>query len=176
MLNGFSVARSGFILGEVVFLAVAHVCGGPPWTLVAMTAFLALAFSGARLATLALMAPALLWLVLFRVTGNRELFFPYAMHLAAVVACRIHGGRIAGLAGGIGVVTAFLAIRVAQRATPRVLAVELAVAAVILTAVILAATIVAVTAATRSRPSASAGLEAAIVVAAGLAAYAGLAI
>lgn len=171
MLNGFSVARSGFILGEVVFLAVAHVCGGPPWTLVAMTAFLALAFSGARLATLALMAPALLWLVLFRVTGNRELFFPYAMHLAAVVACRIHGGRIAGLAGGIGVVTAFLAIRVAQRATPRVLAVELAVALVIL-----AATIVAVTAATRSRPSASAGLEAAIVVAAGLAAYAGLAI
>lgn len=170
-MNRFTAAGSGFILGEIAVLAVAHACGGPPWTLVAMTAFLALAFSGSRPSTLAFMTPALLWLVLFRATGNRELFFPYAMHLAAVVACRARGGLVARLTSGGAVVAAFLAIRLTQQATPRVLAVELAVAAAIL-----AATMLAVTFATRARPSPHPGVEAAIVAAAGLAAYAGLAI
>jgi hypothetical protein len=64
------------------------------------------------------------------------------------------------------VIAAFLAIRVAQQATPLVLAVELAVAGAIL-----AATVVV-----RSRLLPHLGLEAAIVGAAGLAAYAGLAL
>lgn len=165
-ISRFANAGIGFIVGEIVFLAVAHACGGPPWTIVAMVAFIALAFSGPWVSTLALLAPGLLWLALFQFTGNRELFFPYAMHLAAVVACRVGGGPGRRLAGGGVVIAAFLAIRVAQQATPLVLAVELAVAAAIL-----AATVVV-----RSRLLPHLGVEAAIVATAGLAAYAGLAL
>ena len=71
-----------------------------------------------------------------------------------------------GSRGGGVVVAAFLAIRVAQQATPLVLAVELAVAAAILAA----------TVAVRSRLLPHLGFEAALVAAAGLAAYAGLAL
>lgn len=165
-VSGFANVGIGFIVGEIVFLAVTHVGGGPPWTIVAMAAFVALAFSGPWVSTLALVAPSLLWLALFQVTGNRELFFPYAMHLAAVVALRVGGGPARRLAGGGIVIATFLALRVAQQATPRVLAVELAVAAVIL----------AVTVALQFWAPPHRGLEAATVAAAGLAAYAGLAL
>jgi hypothetical protein len=119
-ISRFANAGIGFIVGEIMFLAVAHACGGPPWTIVAMVAFIALAFSGPWVSTLALLAPGLLWLALFQFTGNRELFFPYAMQLAAVVACRVGGGPGRRLAGGGVVIAAFLAIRVAQQATPLV--------------------------------------------------------
>lgn len=160
-----TISRIGFILGEVLFLAAAQVWGGPPWTLVGVVAFLLLAFARPGLDMLALVAPSLIWLGLARVTGNRELFFPFAMHLAAVVVCRLadHGTAWAAL-GGSGVVAAFLAIRVAQQATPRVLAVECAVAGVILVGATLA----------RLRFPRRAGVDAAIIAAAACFAYAGL--
>lgn len=159
--------RIGFVVGEVVFLAVAFACGGPPWTLVGGAAFALLAFAGPRLDTLLLVAPSLAWLGGSLATGNRELFFPYAMQLAAVVLCRLCGrGAAWGFGGGGLVAAAFLAIRVAQQATPRVLAVECAVAAAILAGAALA----------RARWPQGGAIDAAIVAASALLAYAGLAL
>lgn len=159
--------RIGFLLGEAAFLAVAFACGGPPWTLVGGAAFVALACAGPCPEALLLAAPSLAWLAASVATGNRELFFPYAMQLAAVVLCRLSGrGAAWGLAGGGIVGAVFLAIRVAQQATPRVLAVECAVAAAILAAAALA----------RARWPPAAGVDAAIVAASALLAYAGLAL
>lgn len=159
--------RIGFVVGEVAFLAVALACGGPPWTLVGGAAFVLLAFAGPRLEALLLAAPSLAWLGASLATGNRELFFPYAMHLAAVVLCRLFGrGWLWGLAGGGLVGAVFLAIRVAQQATPRVLAVECAVATAILAGAALA----------RARWPQGGGVEVAIVAASALLAYAGLAL
>ena len=125
--------RIGFIVGEVLFLAVAQAVGGPPWTLVGGVAFVLLAFTGPSVEPIVLTVPSLAWLGASVATGNRELFFPYAMHLAAVALCRLAGRGIGrGLAGGGLVAAAFLAIRVGQHATPRVLSVESAVAAAIL--------------------------------------------
>ena len=137
--EGAAISRVAFVIGEVVFLAAAQVFGGPPWTLVGAVAFVALAFGGTRITTLALLASSLVWLALAKATGNRELFFPYAMHLASVVACRRSGSSaLPGLPGACAVVAAFLAIRVAQQATLPVLAVEFAVAAAILAGAALA--------------------------------------
>lgn len=165
--EGATISRVGFIIGEILFLAAAQVWGGPPWTLVGVVAFVLLAFSRPQVGVLAAVAPSLIWLGLAQATGNRELFFPFAMHLAAVVVCRLadHGTAWAAL-GGSGVVAAFLAIRVAQQATPRVLAVECAVAAAILVAATIA----------RLRSPRRAGVDAAIITAAAVLAYAGLAL
>ena len=76
MLSSMMISRVGFIVGEVVFLAIVQAYAGPPWTLVAVVAFIALAFKRPQAATLGLVVPSLLWLALFRATGNRELFFP----------------------------------------------------------------------------------------------------
>lgn len=159
--------RIGFIVGEVVFLAVAQIVGGPPWTLVGGAAFVLVAFAGPSIGALLLAAPSLAWLGASTATGNRELFFPYAMHLAAVALCRLagRGARQSLAAGGI-VAAAFLAIRVAQQATPRVLAVECAVAAAILAGAAFA----------RARWPRSVAVDAVIVAASALLAYAGLAL
>lgn len=127
--------RVAFIIVEVAFLAITHLRGGPPWTLVAAVAFLALAFVPASAAALGSAAASLAWLAVSRATGDREYFFPYAMQLATLVTCRLSDrGRGWGFAAGAAVVAVFLGIRVAQRATVPVLAVEAAVAAAILVA------------------------------------------
>mgnify|MGYP006272828919 CR=1 FL=1 len=125
--------RVAFIVVEVACLAIAHLQGGPPWTLVAAGAFLALSLAPASWPAIGLAAASLVWLAVFRATGDREYFFPYAMQLATLVTCRLSDrGRGWGLAGGAAVVLMFLGIRVAQRATVPVLAVEAIVAAAIL--------------------------------------------
>lgn len=156
-----------FIIGETLFLALAQIVGGPPWTLVGVITFVLIAFTRPGLPLLVLVAPSLVWLVLARATDNRELFFPFAMHLAAVVTCRLANRTAAwGCLGGAAVVAAFLGIRMAQEATLRVLAVECAVAFAILGAV----TIV------RHLCSRQKGVDAAIATAAAISAYAGLAL
>lgn len=128
-----------FLGVELLFLAVAHVYGGPPWTVLAVLAFVAEAYADPRGLRLPMLALGLAWLALFRVTGNRELFFPYAMYLASHVALLLASRRPwAGWLGGGIMAAAFLLIRGLQSATARVLAIECAVAAVIL-AVALAA-------------------------------------
>jgi len=137
------VARLSFIVVEVLFLAIAHVYGGPPWAIIGMVAFIAQIFTqtigGFRAESLLLVVPSLLWLGLFHATGNRELFFPYTMYLASGVTLRsAERSPWLALCGGGVVVAAFMIIRILQNATSRVLAVELVIAVVILAFVLAA--------------------------------------
>jgi len=165
-------ARLSFIVVEVVFLAIAHVFGGPAWASVGMVAYIAQiltqVFSGIRPESLLLVVPSLIWLALFYATGNRELFFPYTMFLATGVAVRAaERTPWLGVLGGGAVVTAFMVIRVLQNATTRVLAVELVIAAAILACAVAA----------RSMSERQAILrDAAIVAVSSLLAYASLAL
>lgn len=138
--GGEAAARppvAAFMAVELAFLALAHLLGGPPWVALGVLAFAGQVAADFRLRPIAGLVPAGGWMVAHHLTGNRELFFPYAMALAAHLAGQFIGrGRVAGaVAGGI-VVAAFLAIRILQAATAKVLAVELAVAAAILVAVV----------------------------------------
>lgn len=156
-----------FLLLEMLFLAAAHWLGGPPWTAVGAVAVVVQALVQPQASRLLLVLPAVAWLGLFRLTGNRELFFPYAMALAAFVSLPLAARRtwLGGL-GGTLVIGSFVAIRIMQQAGGRVLAVELAVAAVILALVLTAA----------NRVGGRWSIEAAVVAAASLLAYAGLAL
>ena len=96
--------------------------GGWPWALLWTLAFLLAARQeGGPATTLATAGPAFLWLALFYWTGDRRLFFPFAMHLGQA-------------SSAILLAAAFFAIRIQQSATPHVLAVELLVAAVVVIA------------------------------------------
>ena len=162
-----------FIIVELLFLAVTHCFGGPPWTVIGALAVVAQTFGGVRLESLALVAPSLLWLALANATGNRELFFPYTMYLASCVAVGAAArSRWSGPLGGGLVVAAFMIIRILQQATIRVLAVEFVVATAILAFVLVAVSW------GRRHVSAVAPVawHAAIAVAASLIAYASLAI
>jgi hypothetical protein len=128
-----------FIAIELAMLAAAHALGGPAWTALAVIACVAHAWGGLRPDRLAPLAPALVWAVAARATGNRELYFPFAMHLAAATAAVPPVSQpLACLAAGGTVATAFLAIRWRQDATPRVLAIEAAAAALVLIAAVVA--------------------------------------
>lgn len=161
-----AASRLAFIALELLFLVTAHLLGGPPWVVLGGITVVLHAFAGLRAASLAMLLPSVAWLGWFHATGNRELFFPYAMGLAMSAAvCGLVRHRWPPAAGGI-IVAAFLAVRILQQATCRVLAVETAVAAVILAMGIIAA---------RLAPRGIAS-KTAIVAAASLAAYAGLAL
>lgn len=130
---------AAFLTAELALLAAAHLLGGPAWTALAVIACVAHAWGGLRPAHLAPLAPALVWAIAARATGNRELYFPFAMHLAAATAAVPPLTRpLACLAAGGTVATAFLAIRWRQAATPRVLAVEAAAAALVIVAAVAA--------------------------------------
>jgi hypothetical protein len=161
------LTATSFIAGELGFLVTVHILGGPPWVVLGVLAFLAQILADFRLAPLLRLAPAAIWAVAHAATGNRELFFPYAIYLAAHVAWELWPrGPLQAASGGGGIAAAFLVIRVLQHATPRVIAVELAVAAAILVVVN------AAIAASRGRPF----VGWVIPPLASLAAYAGLAI
>ena len=157
-------SAGGFLAVQVMFLAAAHVLGGPPWVALGVLACLGQIAADFRLASLLRLVPALAWAIAHAMTGNRELFFPFAIYLAAHAVTVWPPGR--GLAGGAAIVGGFLVIRFLQQATPRVLAVELAVAAVIMAAT------VAGGASARGRP----WVTWIIPPAASLAAYVGLAL
>ena len=123
-----------FIAAELAFLAAAHVLGGPPWVAVGAVTCAAQVVADFRLVPLAGLLPATVWMAAHHLTGNHELFFPYAIALAAHLAGQFVGrGRGAATLAGSLPIAVFLAIRIVQSATARVLAVELAVAAAILT-------------------------------------------
>jgi hypothetical protein len=128
-----------FMLVELAFLAAAHLLGGPPWVALGVLAMIGQVAADFRLGPLVGLLPAAGWLVAHPLTGNRELFFPYAIALAAHLAGQfIDRGRPAAAAAGGVVAVAFLGIRVVQAATASVLAVEAAVAAAILALVVAA--------------------------------------
>jgi predicted GNAT family N-acyltransferase len=158
---------AAFIAAEIAFLAAAHFLGGPPWVALGVLGFAGQVVADFRLRPLVGLLPAAVWMVAHQFTGNRELFFPYAMALAAHLAGQFVGrSRAAAAVAGSLLVAAFLATRIVQAATAPVLAVELAVAAAIL-----ATTVAALPAAAR-RPWGSV----AVTILASLAAYAGLAL
>lgn len=164
---GQGLRSAAFLLAEAAFLAVAHVFGGPTWTILGGLAFLGRIASGSRQPPLAMLLAALVWLAAARATGSREYFFPYSMHLAACLAVAF-GQRSAWLGGlgGLAIAAAFMLVRVLQRATPRVLLIEGLVAVVILVAVVAAAT----------KCRGRSGAAVAIVAVAGALAVAGLAL
>jgi len=128
-----------FIAVELAFLALAHALGGPAWTALGVIACVCHVGGDLRPAALAPLLPALAWAAAATLTGNRELYFPFAMQLAATAATvPAASHRLGSLAAGGGIVTAFLAIRWLQAATPRVLAVEAAAAVVVLVAAVAA--------------------------------------
>ena len=143
-------SRLAFLFVEGLLLAATATVGGPFWTLPLAVAATAIGFVDLRPAAVASLLPAFGWLAASLVTGNRELFFPYCMHLAGQVAASQGAtsrgvvrseravARAGGVPGAIAVVATFLAIRVVQHATPRVLLVEAAAAAAILVATALA--------------------------------------
>ena len=134
-----SAAFIAFIASELGFLALAHVLGGPAWTALGVLACVAQVGGGLRPAALAPLVPALVWAVAAKATDNRELYFPFAMHLAAATAA-VPGPahRVQSLAAGGVVAAAFLAIRCLQDATPTVLGVESVAAAAVLFAAVVA--------------------------------------
>lgn len=128
-----------FIIVELVFLACAHFFGGPPWTVIGVVAVVVQTLGGVRVDSLAFIVPSLAWLALSHATGNRELFFPYAIYVASAVAVTAAGRPTwLGPVGGAGIVVTFMVIRILQQATVRVLAVEFVVAAAILALVLTA--------------------------------------
>jgi hypothetical protein len=169
-----------FIIVELLFLAVTHMFGGPPWTVIGAIAVVAQSLGGARFESLAFVMPSLAWLALSHATGNRELFFPYAMYLASCVALRDSQQatqRMAWLGplSGAAIIAAFMVIRILQQATVRVLAVEFVVAAAILALVVVAGSW-SLGRVAPAAPAARYACRAAIIVAASLVAYASLAI
>lgn len=128
---------AGFLAAEAVLLAAAAGIGGTAWAAVAAVACLASLAGGLRPASLATALPALAWPMGAVATGNKELFFPFTMHLAAA-AVLAAGARLPGLVAGVVVVAAFLSVRHLQQASSRVLAVEAAAAAAVLAAVAVA--------------------------------------
>jgi hypothetical protein len=125
------------------------------------------ALAGPSAVRLLPLLPAVAWLGLFRAVGNRELFFPYGMALAAFAALSLsrRSSMAAALAGGL-VVAAFLIVRILQQATVGVLVVEGIVALAILAIVLVGGP------PARSWPAG----EPVLVAVASLLAYAGLAL
>ena len=165
-----------FIIIELLFLAVTHIFGGPPWTVIGAIAVVAQTLGGVRIESLALMVPSLVWLALSHATGNRELFFPYTMYLASCVALRAtERTPWLGPLGGAAIVAAFMVIRILQQATVRVLVVEFVVAAAILALVVVAGSGIRRRLAHVAPPT-NFACRAAIVAASSLLAYASLAI
>ena len=79
-----SVEKVAFLAAEFGFLSVLG-SWGAAWVGVAVPAILVEIYCGSHPRSLATLMPAGLWLVFSRFTGNRELFFPYAMYVAAFV-------------------------------------------------------------------------------------------
>lgn len=110
------------------------VVAGLPWAIVALAASLAIPRQKLNAVSLiGTIGVGLAWLLLFILTGDRRLFFPYTIHFAIQSIClldaRVH--RPALLGGGLSIII-FTAIRVVQGATLAVLSVEWIVAAAVL--------------------------------------------
>ncbi|QOY87699.1 hypothetical protein [Paludibaculum fermentans] len=123
-------------LAAVALLTSAAFLGGWPWALMAAILVVTLRTrESGGWAMLQAAAGGLFWLALFHWTGDRRLFFPFSMQVAASAAClwRING-KWAAVAVGALVTGVFAGIRLLQSASAHVLGVELIVAAVVLAA------------------------------------------
>ena len=122
----------------LIALSITALYGGWEWALICFVALVTL-WSGrfSLVLMLATMGVSFFWLALFHSTGDRQLFFPYAMQFAVQMPYLLHGwGSKAAIAGGGGVIAVFILIRIAQAAPVGVLIVELFVATAILALVV----------------------------------------
>ncbi len=156
---------AGFIAIELALLVAMHFLGGPLWVALGACAVVGQILADFRIRPLVGLGSAVFWAAAHHLSGNRELFFPYAMALAVHLAGQfIPRGRWVAVGMGGLIVVVFMSIRVVEQATLKVLAVELAVAAVILAAAV----------ALLPRFSGRPWALAAVTAVASLAAYAGL--
>ena len=124
-----------YLIATSILLAIMLLVGGRPWAAICfVTLVIQVLTEPQATRTIAGITPCILWLVLFRITGNRELFFPFSMYLASYASLLL-AGRILlfGVFGGGTVVAAFVSVRVLQSAAKDILGVELVVAFAILT-------------------------------------------
>lgn len=126
-----SFAKSFLVLSSLV--GSVFVIGGLPWAAVLVLTLALRCFTQSSSHSLMLCAPCLFWLALSQITGFRELFFPYCICLATFLALSISDQSFwRAFLGGSMIVTSFISIRYLQQATTRVLAIEIAVAEIIL--------------------------------------------
>ena len=126
-----SFAKSILFLSSLV--GGVFVIGGLPWAVVLVVTLTLRYFTESNSQSLVLCFPCLFWLALSKITGFRELFFPYCICLATYLALSISDRSYwRGVLGGSTLVTSFISIRFLQQATTRVLALEIAVAEIIL--------------------------------------------
>lgn len=125
--------KTGFLLLEGVFLLGLAFWGGPVWVSIVVPALLIEVYCGSQLHSLGMLIPCSTWLVFANVTGNRELYFPFAMYGMAFMVSRLwEKGRGVAVLGGFLCGVFFLTIRWLQQASMSVLLVEGVVAASIL--------------------------------------------
>ncbi len=106
---------------SLLFCTLAWLLGGYPWTMVSLftLAILNRKRTGMKNITV-VCALGLVWLLAFKLTGDRRLFFPYSMLFAA--AATSTRGR--WVMQGVAAALLFFAIRIYQDASQSVLLVE----------------------------------------------------
>lgn len=125
--------QPGFTLASLLLLAAVQLLGGPPWAALYAIAIVSVVFTDCRTSSLALIASSMAWVVLSRLTANRQLFFPFTMSLASIVFVQLCDRTFwRGVFGGIAVLAAFFFVRIQQHASARVLFIEFIVATSIL--------------------------------------------
>ncbi len=107
--------RAGWAAGALLVIAVWWL-GGWPWALLWALAFVVLARREGPVSALLAAGPTLFWLMVSNWTGDRRLFFPFALQLGQ-------------LSWPLPLLAVFFAVRVQQSASLHVLAVEFLVAA-----------------------------------------------
>ena len=118
-----------------LFCASAWFLGGYPWVIVGFFTLAILNWRAASVNQIAVVcATAFVWLLSFQLTGDRRLFFPYSMLLAAAAISA--PGR--WLVQGVGAARLFFAIRIYQDASQSVLLLEAMVAVAALAPALLA--------------------------------------
>jgi hypothetical protein len=125
--------QAGCLFVSLLLLATAQLVGGPAWAALCAIALAAQIFAVRRTSSLTLIACSLSWMILSRLTGNRQLFFPYTMSLATVVFFQLCDQNVwRGVFGAITMLAAFFVVRIQQHASAHVLFIEFLAAASIL--------------------------------------------
>ncbi|MCA9068069.1 MAG: hypothetical protein KDA84_04065 [Planctomycetaceae bacterium] len=129
-----------FILLLLFLFGIPLQFGGYPWLAICLVALViqcfGLLWNVSRLVTL---LPCLLWIGVFQLTDNREMFFPYVIYFTSQTALICSAQNVwLGTFSGVGVVATFLGIRFFQAAPIPVLILEFGIALAILETAILA--------------------------------------
>lgn len=110
-----------------VFVAVAYFAGGWEWAVIGALAFAVWWRFGSGRGAIPFSVVSGAWLLLFAISGDRRLFFPYAMQFAIQTACMMLA-LPARVGVGVSMIAAFLWLRIVQQASREVLLFELVVA------------------------------------------------